>query len=70
MRSIDEVPAAERDISGVTLCLPEQAIPLLKERVREFRKEIIALEASPGQGDRVVHVAIQLFPLTRGREDT
>ena len=69
MQSIDTVPAAERDISGVTLCLPAGAIAKLKERVQEFRREIIALEAADGEGDRVVHVAIQLFPLTRGSAD-
>jgi uncharacterized protein (TIGR02147 family) len=64
MKSIDAVPASERDISGVTLCLPESAIGTLKERLREFRREIIALESNVG-GERVVHVGIQLFPLTR-----
>lgn len=69
MQSIDAVPFAERDISGVTLCLPVGAIPELKERIRELRKEIIAREAVDGEGDRVVQVAIQLFPLTKGVEE-
>lgn len=65
--SLDRVPGAERDISAVTLCVAEGAIPALKDRVRAFRKEIIAMEAAQGQGDRVVQVGIQIFPLTRGR---
>ncbi|RLB56014.1 MAG: hypothetical protein DRJ42_04520 [Deltaproteobacteria bacterium] len=69
MESIDIVPRGERDISGVTLCLPEKAIPLLKERIRAFRREIIAMEAAEGDGDRVVQLAIQLFPLTTGKGD-
>lgn len=68
MQSIDAVPSAERDISGVTLCIPADAIGELKERIRDFRKEIIAREADEGRADRVVHVAIQLFPLTKARE--
>jgi uncharacterized protein (TIGR02147 family) len=67
IQSIDTVPAADRDISGVTLCIPEGALAELKERIRDFRKEVIAREAEEGAADRVVHVAIQLFPLTKGR---
>lgn len=69
LESIDHVPMAERDLSGVTLCLPKDAIPELKRRIREFRAEVIAQEAPDGLGERVVHVAIQMFPLTRGRDE-
>lgn len=68
MQSIDAVSAGERDISGVTLCVPAGAIGALKKRIQEIRKEIISYEAEAGEADRVVHVAIQLFPLTKGRE--
>ena len=70
IQSIDAVPRARRDISGVTLCLPAKVIPKLKERIREFRKEILAMEAEAGQGDEVVQLAIQLFPLTKSRSES
>lgn len=69
MQAIDAVPPSERDVSGVTLSLPAGAIAHVKERIREFRKELIALEAEHGEADRTVHVAIQFFPLTKSRAD-
>lgn len=66
--SLDRVPAAERDISAVTLSVKEDAILELKERVRAFRKEIFAMEATGEDSDRVVQVGIQIFPLTHGRK--
>ncbi|MFK8004651.1 MAG: TIGR02147 family protein, partial [Polyangiales bacterium] len=68
IQSIDIVAREERDISGVTLCLPSGAIPTLKERIREFRKEVLAMEASEGEGDAVVQLAVQLFPLTKSQD--
>ena len=65
IRSIDEVVPEERDISAVTLCLHEADIPGLKERIRNFRRELLALEAPEGEGERVVQVNVQMFPLTR-----
>ena len=67
VESIDLVPREERDISGVTLCLPKSSIPKLKERIRAFRQEIIAMEAQAGEGDQVVQLAVQLFPLSKSR---
>lgn len=64
--SIDRVPAAERDISALTLCVREDTISLLKERVRAFRKELLAMEDT--DAERVVQVGIQIFPLTEGRK--
>jgi len=67
LASIDLIEHGQRDISGVTLCLPANSIPALKERIRAFRREIIAMEAEEGMGEQVVHLAVQLFPLTTDR---
>lgn len=70
IQSIDAVARERRDISGVTLCLPVGAIPKLKERIRDFRKEVLAMEVSDGTGDEVVQLAIQLFPLTKSQTNS
>ncbi len=70
IQSIDTVPRTRRDISGVTVCVPANMSPTLKERIREFRKELLAMEASPGQGDEVVQLAIQMFPLTKPHDES
>lgn len=66
--SIDEVPAAERDISSLTLAVGAEGLRALKERIQRFRREL--LEASELENDprEVVQVNFQLFPLTRCEE--
>jgi uncharacterized protein (TIGR02147 family) len=59
------VPAQERDISSLTMCLGSDGLARVKERIQEFRRELLQLaetEASPSQ---VVQVNLQLFPLSR-----
>jgi uncharacterized protein (TIGR02147 family) len=59
------LPARERDISALTLCLSEHGLGLLKKAVQRFRRELMELaelEQSPRQ---VVQLNFQLFPLTR-----
>lgn len=70
--SIDLVPAAERDISSVTIPIGVDGIARLKERVRRFRRELLSLAAQEDEPDRVVQVGIQIFPLTtsRAKEDS
>ncbi len=63
--AIDLVPAADRDISSLTVCLGKNGLRRLKERLQRFRKELLelsTLEVDPGQ---VVQVNLQLFPLSQ-----
>ncbi len=64
IESVEMVPKPHRDISGVTFTVPESALPELKERIRDFRRELIALERYENPS-RVMHIAIQLVPLTQ-----
>jgi len=59
------VPARERDISSLTLCLGSDGLARLKERIQAFRRELLELAESEGQPSQVVQVNFQLFPLTR-----
>ena len=59
------VPARERDISSLTLCLGSNGLVRLKERLQAFRRELLELAESEGQPSQVVQVNFQLFPLTR-----
>src|SRR4051794_10561555 len=55
------VPAPERDISSLTLCLSTDGLLQLEDWIRAFRRELLELcesEASPSQ---VVQVNFQLF---------
>ncbi|MEM9067432.1 MAG: TIGR02147 family protein [Myxococcota bacterium] len=67
--SIDEIPALERDISSLTLCVGENGLQLIKRRIQELRKELIAMAITEDEGDQVIQVGFQLFPLTTSRSD-
>lgn len=64
-RAMDLIPAAERDISSLTMCVNEEAFALVRERLRQLRRELIAMaESSEGRG-QVMQLNLQLFPLTQ-----
>lgn len=66
MDAIDLVPAAERDISSLTLCLGRGGLRALKERLQRFRRELLELSALETSPEQVVQLNFQLFPLSRG----
>jgi uncharacterized protein (TIGR02147 family) len=59
------VPARERDISSLTLCLGPSGLARVKKRIQDFRRELLELAESDPQPSQVVQVNFQLFPLTR-----
>lgn len=63
------VPAPQRDISSLTFCVDDEGLRRVKERVQQFRKELIAILSDETDGDRVVQLNFQLFPLSSGQED-
>jgi uncharacterized protein (TIGR02147 family) len=65
--SMDEIPASDRDISALTLCLGADGLSRLKERVQRFRRELLELSTLEDDPDQVVQVNFQLFPLSRAR---
>jgi uncharacterized protein (TIGR02147 family) len=64
-RALDHLPREERDISSLTLCVAESTLPLLKQRIREFRHELLQLAEQEASPERVVQVNFQMFPLSR-----
>ncbi|HXK20224.1 MAG TPA: DUF4423 domain-containing protein, partial [Polyangiaceae bacterium] len=64
-RALDHLPRDERDISSVTLSVTEATLVLLKQRVREFRQELLQLAELESAPERVVQLNFQIFPLSR-----
>jgi len=63
------VPASDRDVSTMTMNIDAPTLGALKTLVREFQENVAKLvENAPGS-DRVYHMNIQLFPLTRRTGD-
>jgi uncharacterized protein (TIGR02147 family) len=62
--ALETVPAKRRDISTLTLTLAEKDLPLLKERVAEFRRDLVRLAEESDPADSVYQVNVQVFPMT------
>lgn len=62
--ALDNLPAAKRDVSSITIPIHARDFGKLKEQIQLMRKELLNLAAEPGSGEEVVQVNIQLFPLT------
>ncbi|MCP4914967.1 MAG: TIGR02147 family protein [Oligoflexia bacterium] len=63
--SLDEDLVSEREFNGVTFPIDKDKLPLLKEKIREFRKEINELTSNMESAKDVYQLNIQLFPLTK-----
>ena len=68
-RSLDAVPAARRDISTMTMDLDAETLDDLKIVIKEFQENVARLVGNATRSDRVYHLNIQLFPLSRLPED-
>jgi len=66
IESIDLVPAQDRDISSLTLCLSRGGLRAFKERIQRVRRELLELSALETDPEQVVQINFQLFPLSRG----
>jgi uncharacterized protein (TIGR02147 family) len=64
-RSMQLVPAAQRDISSLTFCLGPAGLQRLKKRIQEFRRELIELAEAETEPSQVVQLNFQLFPLSQ-----
>ena len=65
--ALDSVAGKDRDISSVCFAVKESNLPHLKRQIQLMRKELRNFAAKNGEGERIVQVNIQLFPLSKGR---
>jgi uncharacterized protein (TIGR02147 family) len=64
IESIDLIPRSERDISALTLCVGTAELSRIKQRIQEFRRELVGIEGAGGRGEIVIQINFQLYPLT------
>jgi len=63
--AIERFPAEKRDITALTLSIGKDRLPELKEKITEFRQEILKSFAGDTEPDQVIQINIQVFPVTR-----
>lgn len=66
VKSLDEVPMNERDVSGLTIGISEEAFSKISKEIAEFRRRISAIVMEDEGDERVYRLNVQLFPLTKG----
>lgn len=63
-RSIADFAPEFREISGTCIACSPETLQVIKNRVREFRQDILALVESDRQASEVFQLNFQLFPIT------
>jgi uncharacterized protein (TIGR02147 family) len=63
--AIDRFKKTERDVSSVTLTIPENALDQVRELIMEFRRSVIGLANDLESADRAFQLNVQFYPLTR-----
>lgn len=65
VEAIDKVPMKERDISGMTIGISENAFARIQNELSEFRRKISSIVMEDQGDERVYRLNLQLFPLTK-----
>ena len=67
--SMELVPADERYLSALTFCVSPGGFERIRARVQQFRQELVGILAEESDGDEVLHLGIQLFPMSTRKAD-
>lgn len=62
--AVGDIAPSQRDLSTLTLTLSEDGLLVVKEKVREFRQELLQFCATDKGVNRVYQLNFNLFPLT------
>ncbi|MEM7608285.1 MAG: TIGR02147 family protein [Myxococcota bacterium] len=62
--AIDTIPAAQRDISSLTLCVDDGALEAIKEELHQLQRTLLALADDAKDPSQVIQIGFQLFPLS------
>jgi uncharacterized protein (TIGR02147 family) len=63
MEALDRFPAEQREFNSMILSTTKKNIPVIKEKMKKFRDEILELISEDSQPDQVIQLNLQLFPL-------
>lgn len=63
--ALEATPPAERDQSSMTIAIDSELLPLAKEKIKKFRRELAQLLSRGRKRDSVYHLSVSLYPVTR-----
>ena len=65
--AIERFKPEERELVGMTLGVSRQTFERIRERMWEFRQEVLAMADDPSP-EQVYQLSIQFFPMTKGKK--
>jgi uncharacterized protein (TIGR02147 family) len=68
-QAIETVPATQRDLAALTVCVSAETAALVKQRIHQFREALTELCDADTKGSVVYQLNIQWFPLSLSKED-
>jgi uncharacterized protein (TIGR02147 family) len=66
-QSLENDSVDHRDFSGITFAMDPRMLPLARERIRKFRRELTEELENLGEVSEVYELSIQCFPLSQVR---
>ncbi|MBF0430784.1 MAG: TIGR02147 family protein [Fibrobacteria bacterium] len=63
--ALDRFPLTERSLSTLSLSVSEEGLQTVKEKIKQFRKSLLECAENDRDVDRVCHLNVQLFPMSR-----
>lgn len=63
-RALEEIPAAERPFSYLTLSVSGDTLARIRDRLADLRTELLEMAASDEEADRLLQVNFQIFPIS------
>lgn len=62
--AVGNIPTNERDLSCLTMTLTDEGLEKIKEKLAQFRKEVLEICSQESDVDRVYQMNFQLFPMS------
>lgn len=66
--ALSSIPVQERDYSGLTISLPAEGLPEIREMLRQFRQDVLEKVRKARDPNVVYRLNLQLFPLSKVQE--
>ena len=65
IEALEGVPSDERDQTAMTMAIDSKLMPEAKERIKKFRRELCAFLQEGRKTDRVYHLSLSLYPVSK-----
>jgi uncharacterized protein (TIGR02147 family) len=63
--AVDRYPRLERNMGAVTFVISDETYTIVQDRIRTFRREILEIVRADKSPNRVYHLNLHLFPMSR-----